>query len=495
MFDSVNEIKQALKPVFRRPYLNVRLQQTINTLGLYDTGADISCINAEVFERIPLARRPVRLPVASQEQFRAAGGQELQVQGRFPVKVDVEGREIDHEFYVIKDLNEPMIFGIDFIAKNELNYCASSRVFKWKGQSEWEKGYAKVQSVQTLLPLQASVCKVQVRTESGAKPSSKDTLIVNVSHPDNPLLTGGPYLVSPDDNGLVTVPIYNCSPLSVEIDRNEFIGVIENASTREIREINPRYLSAVAAEKEKQRQKEQLSEEKKKFIFENVNLTVPDEFKSDYLAVILKNHECISRHKFDLGRTETLLHEISLKSEEPVYVKQFRIPDAHREEVEKHVNEWLKMGVVQPCRSKFNSPIFAVAKKNGGIRLVQDFRALNAQTFVDKYSMKDVSECIGEIGRSGSSIFTTIDLTGGFWQMLLQPRSRPYTAFTVPGKGQFMWVTSPMGLLGAPSSFQRLMEAVVQGINMLLSTLMTYLYIPQHIRPISNCSTNCLPAW
>ena len=57
MFDSVNEIKQAMKPIFNHPYLNVRLQQKINTLGLYNTGADISCINAEVFERIPLARR------------------------------------------------------------------------------------------------------------------------------------------------------------------------------------------------------------------------------------------------------------------------------------------------------------------------------------------------------------------------------------------------------------------------------------------------------
>ena len=28
-----------------------------------------------------------------------------------------------------------------------------------------------------------------------------------------------------------------------------------------------------------------------------------------------------------------------------------------------------------------------------------------------------------------------------------------------------MWVTLPMGLLGAPSSFQRLMETVVQGIK------------------------------
>ena len=48
------------------------------------------------------------------------------------------------------------------------------------------------------------------------------------------------------------------------------------------------------------------------------------------------------------------------------------------------------------------SPIFAVAKKNGGIRLVQDFKTLNAQIFVDKYSMKDVSECIGKISRLGS---------------------------------------------------------------------------------------------
>ena len=42
--------------------------------------------------------------------------------------------------------------------------------------------------------------------------------------------------------------------------------------------------------------------------------------------------------------------------------------------------------------------------------------------------------------------------------MLLQLRSQPYTAFTILGKGQFMWVTSPMGLLGV-------MEAVVQGIE------------------------------
>ena len=62
---------------------------------------------------------------------------------------------------------------------------------------------------------------------------------------------------------------------------------------------------------------------------DNVNLTVPDNVCQRYLDVILKNHECISCHKFDLGRTETLLHEILLKTDKPINVKQFRIPDAH----------------------------------------------------------------------------------------------------------------------------------------------------------------------
>ena len=49
--------------------------------------------------------------------------------------------------------------------------------------------------------------------------------------------------------------------------------------------------------------------------------------------------------------------------------------------------------------------------------------------------------------------------------MLLETSSRPYTAFTVPGQGQFQWVTSPMGLLGCPASFQCMMEAVVKGLE------------------------------
>jgi hypothetical protein len=70
--------------------------------------------------------------------------------------------------------------------------------------------------------------------------------------------------------------------------------------------------------------------------------------------------------------------------------------------------------------------------------------------------MKEITECIGDIGRANSTIFTTLDLTFSSWQMQLDKDSQKLTAFTIPGKGQFQWITSPMGLLGCPASFQRL---------------------------------------
>jgi hypothetical protein len=73
------------------------------------------------------------------------------------------------------------------------------------------------------------------------------------------------------------------------------------------------------------------------------------------------------------------------------------------------------MGIIQPSRSKCNNPLFMVSKKDSSLRNVQDFCQLNAKNQADTYSMKDIYECIGDIGRAESTIFSTLDLTSGFW--------------------------------------------------------------------------------
>jgi hypothetical protein len=49
--------------------------------------------------------------------------------------------------------------------------------------------------------------------------------------------------------------------------------------------------------------------------------------------------------------------------------------------------------------------------------------------------MKTINDCIGNIGRAGSSNLSTYDLTHGFWQMPLEQQFRHLTAFSNPGLG------------------------------------------------------------
>ena len=52
--------------------------------------------------------------------------------------------------------------------------------------------------------------------------------------------------------------------------------------------------------------------------------------------------------------------------------------------------------------------------------------------------------------------------------MKLNDDSQNLTAFTIPGKGQFAWMTLPMRLLGLPASFQHLMETVLLNVKNVL---------------------------
>jgi len=123
--------------------------------------------------------------------------------------------------------------------------------------------------------------------------------------------------------------------------------------------------------------------------------------------------------------------------------------------------------------------VLCYEKPGQRLGIVQDFRELNNHLHIYKYSMKEITECIGNIRCANSSIFSTLTLTSGFWQMKLDEASQPLTAFTIPGQGQCHWITSPRGLLGFPASFQWLMEMVLRGIKNVLVyiddlTLMIY---------------------
>ena len=100
------------------------------------------------------------------------------------------------------------------------------------------------------------------------------------------------------------------------------------------------------------------------------------------------------------------------------------------------------------------------------MRAVLDFREVNNASVLDRYTICEIRDRVDEIGLSESKMFSTIDLTSGFWQQSLEEESRQYTAFTVPGKGtRYQWTVTPMGLQGSPSSFARLIDYVMRDLR------------------------------
>ena len=187
----------------------------------------------------------------------------------------------------------------------------------------------------------------------------------------------------------------------------------------------------------------------------------PRAIRSRLHKLLVKYHDVFAADKFDLGKIPNKEHSIQLTDNIPVYTKQFKIPEAHREFLIKNLKDWIAAGIVKKTSSRYNSPIFVVPKKDGSLRVVLDYRKLNAKTLPDRYSIKTLESCFAEVGRKRSKIFSTLDLTSAFWQLALEEASQDYSCFTMPGFGQFKWLVGAMGLTGCPASFARIMDEIM----------------------------------
>ena len=66
----------------------------------------------------------------------------------------------------------------------------------------------------------------------------------------------------------------------------------------------------------------------------------------------------------------------------------------------------------------------------------------------------------------GATIFTSLDLQPGYWQVELTEPSRPLTAFTVGPLGFYECVQVPFGLTDAPATFQHLTESCLGDLHL-----------------------------
>jgi len=64
----------------------------------------------------------------------------------------------------------------------------------------------------------------------------------------------------------------------------------------------------------------------------------------------------------------------------------------------------------------------------------------------------------------GSSVFSTLDLSSGYFHIPVASGSQHKTAMTTPF-GQYAWTRLPMGLCNAPATFQKLVDFIFADIK------------------------------
>ena len=207
------------------------------------------------------------------------------------------------------------------------------------------------------------------------------------------------------------------------------------------------------------------SKEERDSFLSNFNFSdIDDNDKAELEEILASNRDVFSLSTAEMGCTSVTTHKIELTDDKPFKQKFRPIPPGSYDEVRAHLAELLSSEVIQESNSPYSSNMVLVRKKDNSLRLCVDYRQLNAMTKKDAYSIPHIDTLIDSL--RGATYFASLDLFSGYHQVEMDKASMEKTAFTAGPLGFFEYKRLAFGLCNAPSTFQRLMEGVLAGLNM-----------------------------
>jgi len=136
----------------------------------------------------------------------------------------------------------------------------------------------------------------------------------------------------------------------------------------------------------------------------------------------------------------------------------------------------LKNGKIRSSKSCAGTPIFFAKQANGKLRIVVDYRGLNAILIKDKYPSPLMTTLMGQVGTS--QIFLKLDLKLGFSLLPIAEGDEWKTAFKTR-YGLYEYMVMPFGLTKEPPVFQRhlnniLAEKIDRGVVIYIDDILIY---------------------
>ena len=201
------------------------------------------------------------------------------------------------------------------------------------------------------------------------------------------------------------------------------------------------YSQAIAEEKGKSKQSKTFEE------------LVPEQYR-DFTKVFSEEaSQCLPEYN------PSRVHEINLKPGAPEThsSKNYPMPVNKSSAYHEFIDEHLAKGTIRPSQSPIASPVFFIKKKDGKLRLVQDYRWLNEWTVKNKYPLPLTADIINRLAYA--KFFTKLDVRWGYNHIRIKKGDEWKAAFT-SDRGLFEPLVMFFGLCNSPATFQAIMNSI-----------------------------------
>jgi len=116
-------------------------------------------------------------------------------------------------------------------------------------------------------------------------------------------------------------------------------------------------------------------------------------------------------------------HAIELiPGSEPKLSKIYPLSPVEQKKLDPFLEENLCTRRIRPSKSSMAALVFFIKKKDGSLRLVQDFQVLNSMMVKNKYPLPLISELVSQLRRA--RYFTKLDIRWGFNNVRIKPRDK-----------------------------------------------------------------------
>ena len=168
-----------------------------------------------------------------------------------------------------------------------------------------------------------------------------------------------------------------------------------------------------------------------------------------------------SKQSFDtLPEPKEWDHAVELiPGSKPSGCKIYPLSPTEQKELDAFLKENLEMGQIWPSKSPISSPVFFIKKKDGSLRLVQDYCALNAITIKNKYPLPLILELINKL--QGARYFTKLNVRWGFNNVQMKDGDEWKATFQT-NRGLDEPLVMLFGLTNSPATFQTMMDAIFE---------------------------------